>query len=268
MKSIIVENISKTYKIKKTKSDETFREIISNPFKLFCRKNNTEEFHALKNISFDLEEGNVLGIIGKNGAGKSTLLKILSRITYPTSGKIKVNGKVASLLEVGTGFHQELTGRENIFVNGVILGMTNKKIRKVFDEIVDFSGVEKFLDTPLKRYSSGMQLRLAFAVAAKVNEGTITSSPLPMPAARRPRCKADVPELTATQCRPSTVAENSFSNAATSSPWVIIPDSRTRSTASRSIIPITGEEREITNCQLHRIQAQDRCRTPGTSDLF
>ena len=169
MKSIIVKNISKIYKIKKTLDDGSFREIISNPLRLFTKKNNEENFYALKNVSFDLEQGNVLGIIGKNGAGKSTLLKILSRITYPTSGTIKVNGKIASLLEVGTGFHHELTGRENIFVSGVILGMTNKKIRKAFDSIVDFAGVEKFLDTPVKRYSSGMQLRLAFAVAANLD---------------------------------------------------------------------------------------------------
>ena len=125
-----------------------------------------EEFWALKDISFDVAEGEVLGIIGHNGAGKSTLLKVLSRITEPTEGRITLNGRVASLLEVGTGFHPELTGRENIFLNGAILGMTKKEIRLKFDEIVDFAGVEKFLDTPVKRYSSGMYVRLAFAVAA------------------------------------------------------------------------------------------------------
>lgn len=125
-----------------------------------------EEFWALKDISFDVSEGEVLGIIGHNGAGKSTLLKVLSRITEPTEGRITLNGRVASLLEVGTGFHPELTGRENIFLNGAILGMTKKEIRQKFDEIVDFAGVEKFLDTPVKRYSSGMYVRLAFAVAA------------------------------------------------------------------------------------------------------
>jgi len=125
-----------------------------------------EEFWALKDISFDVSEGEVLGIIGHNGAGKSTLLKVLSRITEPTEGRITLNGRVASLLEVGTGFHPELTGRENIFLNGAILGMTKKEIRQKFDEIVEFAGVEKFLDTPVKRYSSGMYVRLAFAVAA------------------------------------------------------------------------------------------------------
>jgi ABC-type polysaccharide/polyol phosphate transport system ATPase subunit len=128
-----------------------------------------EEFWALRDISFQVKEGESLGIIGRNGAGKSTLLKILSRITPPTSGQIHSRGRIASLLEVGTGFHQELTGRENIFMNGSILGMKRTEINAKFDEIVDFSGVEKFLDTPLKHYSSGMQLRLAFAVAAHLD---------------------------------------------------------------------------------------------------
>lgn len=129
-------------------------------------KGNSEYVWALKDINFEVNQGDVIGIIGKNGAGKSTLLKILSRVTSPTTGQITVNGRMASLLEVGTGFHPELTGRENVFLNGAIMGMSKSEIKSKFDEIIDFSGVERYIDTPVKRYSSGMYVRLAFAVAA------------------------------------------------------------------------------------------------------
>ncbi|HMG09239.1 MAG TPA: ABC transporter ATP-binding protein, partial [Mucilaginibacter sp.] len=129
-------------------------------------KGESDVVWSLKDLNFDIEQGDAVGIIGRNGAGKSTLLKILSRVTSPTSGSIKVKGRIASLLEVGTGFHPELSGRENIFLNGAILGMRKAEIKRKFDEIVDFSGVERYIDTPVKRYSSGMYVRLAFAVAA------------------------------------------------------------------------------------------------------
>jgi len=129
-------------------------------------KGKSDYVWALQDINFEVKQGEVLGLIGKNGAGKSTLLKILSKVTQPSGGQIKIKGRIASLLEVGTGFHPELSGRENIFLNGAILGMTKKEIRKKFDEIVDFAGIERYIDTPVKRYSSGMYVRLAFAVAA------------------------------------------------------------------------------------------------------
>jgi lipopolysaccharide transport system ATP-binding protein len=165
MKPIIeVRNLSKKYKIGERQRYLSLRDSVSN---LFSRKN-TEggDFWALDDVSFDIQAGESIGIIGRNGAGKSTLLKILSRITPPTKGSVILRGRMASLLEVGTGFHSELTGRENVFMNGSILGLKKREIEAKFDEIVDFSGVEQFIDTPLKHYSSGMQLRLAFAVAA------------------------------------------------------------------------------------------------------
>lgn len=175
-KIIKVENIGKKYIISHKSREQyaTLRETISEKSKKVFNpllKNRSielksEEFWALKNITFEVEQGSRIGIIGKNGAGKSTLLKLLSRITEPSIGKITLCGKVASLLEVGTGFHPELSGRENIFLNGAVLGMSRKEIIKKFDEIVEFAEVEKFLDTPVKRYSSGMYVRLAFAVAS------------------------------------------------------------------------------------------------------
>ncbi len=176
---ISVENISKKYNINTQRiGDQEYSSLrvaltsaITLPLRIFSRtyrSNNqrTKEFWALKNVSFEVERGEVIGIIGRNGAGKSTLLKILSQITEPTYGEIRICGRVASLLEIGTGFHPELTGRENVFLNGAILGMSNSETKKKFDEIIDFAEVDAFVDTPVKRYSSGMYLRLAFAVAA------------------------------------------------------------------------------------------------------
>jgi lipopolysaccharide transport system ATP-binding protein len=176
---IAVENLSKCYRLG-TIGGATLREDFARWTAKLCRKPDPtlkigqehhsrlvgKEFWALDDVSFQVEEGEILGIIGRNGAGKSTLLKILSRVTAPSSGQVKIRGRVASLLEVGTGFHPELTGRENVFLNGAILGMTKAEIRQKFDEIVAFSEVEEFIDTPVKRYSSGMYVRLAFAVAA------------------------------------------------------------------------------------------------------
>jgi homopolymeric O-antigen transport system ATP-binding protein len=179
MKPIIeVRNISKEYRLGGSRRhNDSFREVLLSKFRrpleiltgTPANRKHDEHFWALRDVSFDVQQGEVVGIIGRNGAGKSTLLKILSRITDPSSGSISLRGRLASLLEVGTGFHPELTGRENIFLNGAILGMRKAEIKARFDEIVAFSEIEKFLDTPVKHYSSGMYVRLAFAVAAHLN---------------------------------------------------------------------------------------------------
>ena len=165
--AISVRGVSKSYTIgHRTQAHSTLAETLLHRLRVPFEKTPRETFWALRDIDFEVNEGDVVGIIGRNGAGKSTLLKILSRITEPTTGEIDAYGRIGSLLEVGTGFHPELTGRENIFLNGAILGMRRKEIQREFDAIVTFSGVEQFLDTPVKRYSSGMYVRLAFAVAA------------------------------------------------------------------------------------------------------
>ena len=170
---ISINNLSKKYIIRHDTDSkyESLRDVITQKLKGTVNKKNSEinkkeEFYALKDINFNVQQGERVGIVGRNGAGKSTLLKVLSQITEPTTGTIGIKGRIASLLEVGTGFHPELSGRENIYLNGAILGMSRAEIRRKFDEIVDFSEVEKFLDTPVKRYSSGMYVKLAFAVAA------------------------------------------------------------------------------------------------------
>src|SRR5215831_12013365 len=185
---IAVENLSKRYLVehkpggKGHKNYTALRDVVGHGLLNFARKAvdiahrrhvpqgcEIEEFWALKDVSFEVKEGEVIGIIGRNGAGKSTLLKILSRITEPTEGRARLRGRVGSLLEVGTGFHPELTGRENIYLNGAVLGMRRREIARKFDSIVAFAEIEQFLDTPVKRYSSGMYVRLAFAVASHLD---------------------------------------------------------------------------------------------------
>ena len=182
--AIIVDNLGKLYRIGERQRYKALRDSLSNalyaPFRAAAsllnghnghqstssNSSSSNDFWALKDISFEIKKGEAVGVIGRNGAGKSTLLKVLSRITRPTEGRIRMHGRVGSLLEVGTGFHPELTGRENIYLNGAIIGMRKKEIDRKFDEIVAFAEIEKFIDTPVKYYSSGMYVRLAFAVAA------------------------------------------------------------------------------------------------------
>src|SRR5438132_1368545 len=178
MSQIVIrcEKIGKRYRIGERERYLALRDVLSKwitaPVQLLrkqgasCKNGKREHLWALKDVSFEVQHGEVIGLIGRNGAGKSTLLKILARVTKPTEGRAMLRGRIGSLLEVGTGFHPELTGRENVFLSGAILGMGNNEIRRKFDEIVAFAEVEKFIDTPLKHYSSGMQMRLAFAVAA------------------------------------------------------------------------------------------------------
>jgi lipopolysaccharide transport system ATP-binding protein len=169
--SIVVDKVSKQYEIGRARQGTMLREAIVNSLRRPWGRwrDKKETILALENVSFEVERGEVLGIVGRNGAGKSTLLKILTKITYPTSGSVTMRGRVGSLLEVGTGFHEELTGRENVYLNGSILGMKKREIDTKLDAIVDFAGVEKFMDTPIKFYSSGMRLRLGFAVAAHLD---------------------------------------------------------------------------------------------------
>ena len=181
MNRIKVKNISKQYRLGELGTGTISHDLNrwwhklrgkEDPYKIVTetnyrtQKGKSEYVWALENINFEVKQGEVIGIIGKNGAGKSTLLKILSKVTGPTNGEITINGRIGALLEVGTGMHDELTGKENIFLNGAILGMTKKEIKQKFDEIVEFSGIAKYIDTPFKRYSSGMRVRLGFAVAA------------------------------------------------------------------------------------------------------
>src|SRR5437899_8689702 len=173
--SIRVEHVSNTYFLGRASEQTMLRERLASFLKnpLAEETSVTDTRWALRDVSFGIKEGEVVGIIGRNGAGKSTLLKVLCKITYPTSGRVKVRGRVASLLEVGTGFHEELTGRENIFLNGSILGMRQREVEAKLDQIIEFAGVKRFIDTPIKRYSSGMRLRLGFAVAAHLDPDVV-----------------------------------------------------------------------------------------------
>jgi lipopolysaccharide transport system ATP-binding protein len=207
--AIRAENVSKRYRISHLAKQATLRDAMHHVARAAWRRMrwntgfNSEDFWALRDVNFEIKRGDVVGIIGRNGAGKSTLLKVLSRITEPTSGCVTLNGRVASLLEVGTGFHPELTGRDNIFLNGAILGMTKVEIRRKFDEIVAFAEVERFLDTPVKRYSSGMYVRLAFSVAAHLEpEILIVDEVLAVgDAAFQKKCLGKIREVAANSAR-------------------------------------------------------------------
>src|SRR5437879_12420667 len=169
---ILVDNVSKRYQLGETQHTMLRDAFVGGLRRLFGRKNNTprrDVIWALNGVSLQVKRGEIIGLIGRNGAGKSTLLKVLSRITYPTSGRVEVNGRVGSLLEVGTGFHDELTGRENIYLNGSILGLRKREIDSSLEQIVEFADIGPFLDTPIKRYSSGMRMRLGFSVAAHLS---------------------------------------------------------------------------------------------------
>ena len=280
---ITVENLSKRYLIGHSAAERysTFRDTIVGEVRSFARKamnmargqqliqgSEIEEFWALKNVSFDVKQGEIVGIIGRNGAGKSTLFKILSRITAPTEGRVTIKGRVASLLEVGTGFHSELSGRENIYLNGAILGMTRAEIRRKFDEIVAFAEIEKFLDTPVKRYSSGMYVRLAFAVAAHLEpEILIIDEVLAVGDADfQKKCLGKIDEVSRRQGRTvlfvshNMVAVQSLCQRALMlSKGTLVVDGPVTSVVPRYLEPVQGAE--LNSCWT------DKATAPGTSRL-
>jgi lipopolysaccharide transport system ATP-binding protein len=221
----------------------------------------TEEFWALKDVSFEVQQGDRIGIIGRNGAGKSTLLKILSRITEPTSGRALIKGRVASLLEVGTGFHPELTGQENIFLNGAILGMTKAEIRRKFDEIVAFAEIEKFLDTPVKRYSSGMYVRLAFAVAAHLEpEILIVDEVLAVGDAQfQKKCLGKMEEVSAKEGRTVLFVSHSLPAVNTLCTSCILLNS--------GVVSCVGDPSHVFG-KYSNIHAEDRCQDNFSVNIF
>jgi len=292
MSAIIVENLSKCYQIGRQVRHDTLRDAVIHtlggllPVRRKDRQAEAEDFWALRDVSFKVEPGEVVGIIGRNGAGKSTLLKILSRITEPTQGRIKINGRVASLLEVGTGFHPELTGRDNIYLNGAILGMSRVEIRKKFDEIVAFAEVEKFLDTPVKRYSSGMYVRLAFAVAAHLEpEILIVDEVLAVgDAAFQKKCLGKINQVSreegrtvlfvshnmgvvANLCSRAILMENGRVHSIGSAPSVVAEYTRSKNELSgqRSWI---GSDISTGNTRLRLHQARVRCGNDITADVL